>query len=130
MLIFSGCANKSASADKINVNDVDSLIIITLPSPPKEKTITKKEDIKKVIDLINSIKKEKINQKEFIAGWSIWIKTNGKEKHSISFFGGKVEIDNSWYKIDNTDIDKVKNLYNKLDYKGESYIKPYEYKSK
>ena len=122
-----GCANtKSVSVDntkgKININDVDNLIIITLPSPPKEKTITKKEDIKKVIDLIISIKKEHIIQKEDIKGWSIWIKTDGKEKHSICFFGGKVEIDNLWYKINNNDLDKIKNLYHKLDYKEENYL--------
>ncbi|MDF2506076.1 hypothetical protein [Clostridium sp.] len=129
MLIFSGCANKSVSADNINVNDIDSLTIITLPSPPKEKTITKKEDIKKVMDVVNSIKKEKMKQDDTM-GWILSIHTSGKEKHSITFSGGKVVIDNLSYKINNTDIDKVKNLYNKLDYKEESYIKPYEYKSK
>ncbi|MCB2307392.1 hypothetical protein LGL08_09565 [Clostridium estertheticum] len=130
ILIFSGCANtKSVSVDntkgKFNINDVDTLKIITLPSPPKEKTITKKEDIKKVINLIISIKKEPIKQKEDIKGWSIWIETDGKEKHSICFFGEKVEIDNLWYKINNNDIDKIKNLYRELDYKEENYPPAY-----
>ncbi|MBU3201625.1 hypothetical protein LL037_12335 [Clostridium estertheticum] len=126
ILIFSGCANtKSVSVDNtkgiININDVDNLKIITLPSPPKEKTITKKEDIKKVINLINSIKKEHIKQNDY-KGWSILIKTDGKEKHSLCFSGGRVEIDNLWYIINNNDIDKIKNLYNKLNYKEEKYL--------
>ena len=130
ILIFSGCANtKSVSVDntkgKININDVDNLKIITLPSPPKEKTITKKDDVKKVINLIISIKKENIKQKEHIYDWYIWIETDGKEKHSIGFCGGKVEIDNSWYKINNTDIDRVENLYKELDYKEEPYPPSY-----
>lgn len=33
-------------------------------------------------------------------------------------------------KIDNADIDKVKDLYNKLDYKEQYYTPTYEYKSK
>ncbi len=126
ILIFSGCANaKSVSVDntkgKFNINDVDNLKIITLPSPPKEKTITKKEDIKKVIDLINSIKKEHIKQNDK-NGWSILIKIEGKEKHSICFSGGKVEIDNLWYKINNNDIDKIEKLYHELDYKEDKYL--------
>lgn len=126
ILIFSGCANtKSVSVANtkgiININDVDNLKIITLPSPPKEKTITKKEDIKKIINLINSIKKEHIKQNDY-NGWVILIKTDGKEKHSICFSGGRVEIDNLWYKINNNDIDKIKNLYNELNYKEEKYL--------
>lgn len=126
ILMFSGCANtKSVSVDNtkeiININDVDNLKIITLPSPPKEKTITKKEDIKKVINLINSIKKEHIKQNDY-NGWVILIKTDGKEKHSICFSGGRVEIDNLWYIINNNDIDKIKNLYNELNYKEGKYL--------
>ncbi|MBU3101956.1 MULTISPECIES: hypothetical protein [Clostridium] len=126
ILIFSGCANtKSVSVDNtkeiININDVDNLKIITLPSPPKEKTITKKEDIKKVINLINSIKKEHIKQNDY-NGWVILIKTDGKEKHSICFSGGRVEIDNLWYIINNNDIDKIKTLYNELNYKEGKYV--------
>lgn len=98
MLILSGCVNKSASADKINVNNIDSLIIITLPSPPKEKTITKKEDIKKVMDFVNSSKKEKIKQ-DNTKGLTLSINTSGQEKHSITFSGGKVVIDNLSYKL-------------------------------
>lgn len=129
MLILYGCANKSVSSDKINVNNIDSLTIITLPSPPKEKTITKKEDIKKVMEVVNLSKKEKIKQ-DNTKGWTLSINTSGQEKHSITFSGGKVVIDNLSYKIDNADIDKVKDLYNKLDYKEQSYTPPYEYKSK
>ena len=126
ILIFSGCASTESvsvnnTKEKININDVDNLKIITLPSPPKEKTITRKEDIKKVINLINSIKKEHIKQNDK-KGWSILIETDGKEKHSIGFYGGKIEIDNSWYKINNNDIDKFENLYHKLDYKEDNYL--------
>ena len=97
ILIFSGCSNtKSVSVDntkgKININDVENLKIITLPSPPKEKTITKKEDIKEVINLITSIKKEHIKPKEDIKGWSIWIKIDGKEKHSVCFLVAKLKL--------------------------------------
>lgn len=98
MLIFSGCANKLVSADKFNVNDIDSLTIITLPSPPKEKTITKREDIKKVMDVVNLIKKEKMKS-DNTRGWILSIHTSGKEKHSITFSGGKVVIDKLSYKI-------------------------------
>ncbi|MDD3224967.1 MAG: hypothetical protein PHX70_09775 [Clostridium sp.] len=126
MLIFSGCAIKSSSSDKNTVSDINtinSLAIITLPSPPKEKIITKRKDIIAVINLINSFKKTKIHNQN-TAGWVIFIKTSGKENHSITFSGGKVVIDNTSYRIDNSDITNVKNLYNKLNYKEKPYLTP------
>lgn len=128
ILIFSGCTNKTVSTDNINVNDIDSITILTLPSPPKEKRINemkdiKREDIKKIIDIVNSIKKEKINKQD-TKGWTLSIHTFGKKEHIITFSGDNVVIDKLVYKINNADIDKVKNLYNELDYKENSYIKP------
>lgn len=135
MLIFSSCTNESVPVEKINVNDINSLTISILPNPIREKRIleikyTKKEDIKKIIDIVNSIKKDKTNHQD-IKGFTLSIQTFGNKEHVINFFGDNIVIDKSAYKMDGTDIDKVKNLYNKLNY-GEksSYASPYEYKSK
>ena len=117
MMLFSGC-----QGEMIQPSDVDSITITALPSPPKVKTIDKKVDVEKIVSFINSISKEKIKLKENINGWVFLIKTKGKEEHSISFIGSMVHIDNDWYKIDSNETKKLRELYNKLDYKEKSII--------
>ena len=117
MMLFSGC-----QSEIIKSSDVDSITITALPSPPKVKIIDKKVDVEKIVLFINSISKEKIKLKENINGWVFLIKTKGKEEHSISFIGSMVNIDNAWYKIDTNETKKLRELYNKLDYKEKSII--------
>lgn len=118
MLLFSGC-----QSEMIQTSDIDSMTITALPSPPRVKTIDKKVDIEKVVSFINSISKEKIKLKEDIKGWVFSINTKGKKEHSISFTGNMIHIDNDWYKIDTSEIQKLEELYNKLDYKEQPVIK-------
>ena len=117
IIFFSWCQNKA-----ISTIDIDSMTIKALPSPPKVKTIDKKDDIEKVVSFINSIDKE-VTIQVGTKGWEFWIQTNGKKEHSIIFIGDKVSIDKIWYKINTAEIKKLRELYNGLDYKEEPVVK-------
>lgn len=109
-------------SSNINVNDIDSMTIEALPSPPKMKKIDRKGDLEKVIKYINSINKNKIKQEE-VKGWVFYIQTNGKKQHSISLLGDKIEIDDVWYKINYGEVGNFRSLYNNLNYKEELIIR-------
>lgn len=123
VILLSGCNNKAVqNSNNISLTDVESITIKALPSPPKVKTIDKKEDIEKIINHINSINKEKTKQED-IKGWQFFIETKGKQKHSITFMGDLIKIDGALYKIDDDEVKNFREIYNSLNYKEESAIK-------
>lgn len=115
-LIFCGCQRKQEIlSENLNISGIDSMIIKVLPSPPKMKAIDKEEDIKSIIEYINHISKQRIEQED-IKGWEVLIQTDGEQKHSIKFIADMLKIDDVWYRVGETEVEKIKNLYNKLDY--------------
>ncbi len=123
MLLFSGCKGKAIqSSSEISLTDIEVITIKALPSPPKAKTIDKKDDIEKVVKFINSINKEKVKQED-IKGWEFWVQTKGKKEHSVTFIGNELNINNNWYKVNSNEIKKFREIYNNLNYKEEPVIK-------
>lgn len=118
-LILCGCQSKQEKiSEDLNINGIESMIIKVLPSPPKMKAINKEEDIKSIIEYINHISKQRIEQED-MNGWEVLIQTDGEQKHSIKFIADMLEIDDVWYRVGETEVEKIKNLYNKLDYDEE-----------
>ena len=118
-LIISFAYYKSTEkARYINPKDVKTISFKALPSPPKVKTIDKKEDIEKIVSYINSIKYEDI-KKENINGWQFWIELKGKGNNSISFIGNRVHYNKKWYGIDQRILEELQKLYDSMDYKEE-----------
>lgn len=115
-LILCGCQRKQEKlSENLNTSGIESMIIKVLPSPPKMKAINKEEDIKSIIEYINHISKQRIEQED-MNGWEVLIQTDGEEKHSIKFIADMLEIDDVWYRVGETEVEKIKDLYNKLDY--------------
>lgn len=118
-LILCGCQSKQEKiSEDLNINGIESMIIKVLPSPPKMKAINKEEDIKSIIEYINHISKQRIEQED-MNGWEVLIQTDGEQKHSIKFIADMLEIDDVWYRVGETEVEKIKDLYNKLDYDEE-----------
>lgn len=118
-LILCGCQRKQEKiSEDLNINGIESMIIKVLPSPPKMKAINKEEDIKSIIEYINSISKQTI-ELEDINGWEVLIQTYGEQQHSIKFIADMLIIDDVWYRVGETEVEKIKDLYNKLDYDEE-----------
>jgi len=112
MLFFSWFKYKSES--KIAASDTNNIKLTALPSPPKVKTISKKEDIEKVISFINSIDK-KVILPSGEKGWEFYIQTKGNKEHSITFIGNRMKIDLVWYKINIDELKRMREIYNELD---------------
>lgn len=117
--ILCGCQRKSEHiSETLDVNGIESVTIKVLPSPPNMKTIDKEEDIKSIMEYIESIGKQTIEQED-TNGWEILIQTYGEQQHSIRFLAGMLEMDGVWYRVGETEVEKMKELYNKLDYVEE-----------
>lgn len=106
---------------KINTNNVKQIEIIRLPSPPKKKVVTNKQDISKIINFINSIKLlKKINDP--IKGWVYSIKIANKSNYNIDFLGDKININGTWYEIDSSKLNELDSIYKELNYKEISFL--------
>lgn len=99
----------------INANEVKSLNMKSLAGEPKYKFVDKAEDIKKLIDTINTLNKSEIID-QGISEWDFLIQTNGSVNHSIMIKEKFINIDDKWYSSDE-DISKIiENIYSTLNY--------------
>ena len=99
---------------KFDSDNMKTVTLITLPSPPKYKTVNDKKDIKKCVDYINSLTLSPAiyNRK----GW--WFEIKMDEKTTLTFYGQYVSINGIFYKIKDKDYEaELRNLYNGLNYK-------------
>lgn len=89
------------------------MTLITLPSPPKYKTVDDKKDIKKCLDYLNSLELTPVisNGK----GWWFMIKIDNSS--TITFEGQHVSFDGRTYRIRNSDYaSTLRSLYSSLNY--------------
>lgn len=110
--------------DEINYNFIDSSninkLIFKSIEDNKYKVIDKKEDIENVINFINNIYGEETESKS-INDWNFLIQTNGVDSdHSIIIEGDIMNIDEEWYKIDSQEVEKLKDIYNELNYEEKN----------
>ena len=114
--------NDELSYNFIDSSNIDKLIFKSIEDN-KYKIIDKKEDIENVINFINDISGEKIESKS-INDWNFLIQTSGVDSnHSIIIEGNTMNVDEEWYKIDSQNVEKLKDIYNKLNY--EEKVIPY-----
>ena len=100
----------------IDYNNINKVIIKFMDNINKYKTIDKRDDIRQVIDFINYTPKKEI-EKQDINNWDFLIQTNGIGlNHNIIIKDDIMIIDDKWYKIDLNDNERLKNVYNDLNY--------------
>ena len=100
----------------IDYNNINKIIIKFMDNINKYKTIDKRDDIRQVIDFINYTSKKEI-EKQDINNWDFLIQTNGIGlNHNIIIKDDIMIIDDKWYKIDLNDNERLKNVYNDLNY--------------
>lgn len=101
---------------------VQQIEMITLPSPPKEKTVTQKEDI---IALLNYINKTAKHPKLYfgLSGWQMYIKFNQSNvEHRITLSGNIMNVDGRWYTVDKNVLPTLEKRYKEFEYSEINYI--------
>lgn len=100
---------------RLDAKTMDELTITALPSPPKVKNVTNKDDIEKFATLFNSIETHRTIG-ETAKGWQIKVDTKGTEKHTILFTGEKLQFDRKWYSVNGNQLDEIYKLYQSFNY--------------
>lgn len=90
--------------------NINSIKITTLPAPPKTTTITDLKDIKKFIQLINTMDSTPIFYYSG-KGWKYHITFKNT---SITILDNKIKINYRWYKVKNIE-EKFKKYYENLN---------------
>lgn len=119
LLCLCGCQKEQAATSKtLNTDGVKSMKIAILPSPPQAKTVDGEKDIEAVINHINAIDKKEIDLGD-VNGWEILIQTydeNEVQKNAITFLAHYISIDDVWYEVSEVEMEKMRELYNDLQY--------------
>lgn len=107
----------------LHEENIKSITIATLPSPPKVKKITRKEDIAKFVNYYNQIKGKPLILRAFQSqkGWELLIKIDDGT-HTLTLIGNEIEVDGHWFVVDDEVKENVKKLYNDFDYEEMDYI--------
>ncbi len=102
---------------KLEPEKITRFTISALPSPPKEKTVTNKEDIQKFSDYFNSLRLYPEVAISVPAGASVWIKTTGNlYTHQITATGHIIQFDSRTYRSDYDVAAKLRQIYQSFDY--------------
>lgn len=112
----------SKNLNLVDSSNIKEVTIRVMPSPPKEKVIDNTEDIKKIVDYINSIK-VKNKKQEVYKGWEVSVILKSDKEYSIYFTGNNINIDGIQYTVDSKTIENIKKLYNDLNYEEENVVK-------
>lgn len=90
----------STHIDETDKNKLTSISIKVMPSQPKQKVISTKEDIDRIVNYLNSIE-VKNKKQELYKGWEISISISGEENYDISFIDKYMRINGIEYKVSN-----------------------------
>lgn len=111
----------SKHLNEIDKNKVTRISIKVMPSPPKEKVISTKADIDKIVNYLNSINVKNKKQDHY-KGWEIGISISGEENYDISFTGKYMMVNGTEYKVSKDEIQKLRELYDSLKDEEKSLI--------
>lgn len=92
-------------------NHIQKITIAVLPSPSKEKHLTRREDIHKFIECYNELDGKPILG-SVLKGWRGNIKL---DRHTIIINGNHLKVDGFWYALEAKDIEKLIGLYDIFD---------------
>ena len=107
---------------KLDADKINRIEFATLPSPPREKIITKKSDIQKIASIMNGLNLTPRIPISNPAGTSVWINTSGSQTLNISVTGGNiVQINKLSFKCNEDAAKKMQELYKTLDYREKKY---------
>ena len=100
----------------IDYSNINKIIIKDISVSNTYKAIDDKDNIKHLIQSINNIYKVEI-QNQNINNGDFLIQTNGIDSnHSIIIENDIMNIDDKWYRIDSTEVNNLREIYNKLSY--------------
>lgn len=100
----------------IDDSNIDKIIIKSLGNDNTYKSVDNKSDITKIIDFINNNIEVEI-EKQDINDWDFLLQTSGVDSnHSIIIQDEVMNVDNKWYKIDYQEGERLKEIYNELNY--------------
>ena len=103
----------------IHIASEDTVTLITLPSPPKFKTVNNEEDIAPLINYINSLDTTPVISTG--KGWWFMIKIN--DYSVINFVGDVMKINGMSYKVkDKNYASTIKGMYENLDYPEDDWV--------
>ncbi|MGG7057782.1 M56 family metallopeptidase [Clostridium tertium] len=106
------------SSENLNLVDrskIKEVSISFMPSSPRGKNIYNKEDVNKIVKYINSIK-VKDKTPGIYKGWEVKINLTGEENYVICFIDNYININGIQYTASSKEIDKIRFLYDSLDY--------------
>lgn|GEM_PF-2896085 len=112
----------SRNLPKFNTNHIQTITFVTLPSPPKQKHLTKTEDVHKFLECYN-----KLNGKPILfqmaKGWMATIKlSNGNgTRYNIVILGNTMKVNGLWYEVDEDAMKELLGLYKTFDVEETSY---------
>lgn len=107
---------------KVSVEGISVITIKRNLDGTKQKVITKKEDIERVISHINSIEYKYSSNLEW-SGFGYTIEFKGDKEYFIGFNGMKLKYNDIWYTVKQEDLAKagieLDTLYDSMNYKEE-----------
>jgi hypothetical protein len=116
--------NRTAvNVPKVSANGISTITIKRNLDGNKQKVITKKEDIERIINHINSIEYKYSSDLDWSSeGYTIEFK--GDKEYFIGFNGMRLKYNDRWYTVKHEDLAKVgielDTLYNSMNYKEET----------
>lgn len=112
--------NQYGVSDIINLEDINSIVFKEVQKGGKYKVVNNKEDVKSIVDIINSITLKTVSSQS-LEQWDFLIQTNGASNHSIIVQDNIMNVDDKYYEITSEGVDELLKIYNQLNY-GESDI--------
>jgi len=107
---------------KLSADHISRIELISLPSPPKKKVITQKEDIQKFVSVFNELNLTPRIPISNPAGTSVWINTYGEQQtYQITMTSSIVQINGLSYRCNEDAAQKMRELYRTFSYPEESY---------
>ncbi|MGG7143009.1 M56 family metallopeptidase [Clostridium nigeriense] len=114
----------SENLSLVDSSKIKEASVSFMSSSPKGKNIYNKEDVNKIVKYINSIKVKDKTQGIY-KGWEVKINLTGEENYEICFIDNYININGIQYTVNSKEIDKIRFLYDSLDYE-ERYIESNE----
>jgi hypothetical protein len=109
--IATGCISKNQPLKGLKTEEIKSITIRTgLEGLPKQRVITKYQDITKVLDFVENIEYKKLQDQTPVQGWSFWITFEGWDGQ-ITFIKDVAYINEVYYQMPEGTGRKLEKLY-------------------